>query len=126
MLNTIKSCPEMIRDLVIYEDYEYQEYTDKYYTTNAIIKELYTSNKKHITFIVDKKNIKIKLNNKYNDNNIFELNHSKLHIFYSIKNLCIIIKEKELKKNIDKNPLYEIKFNKIFKLLNVLYYLQII
>ncbi len=116
----------MIRDLVIYEDYEYQEYTDKYYTTNAILKELYTSNKKHITFIVDKKNIKIKLNNKYNDNNIFELNHSKLHIFYSIKNLCIIIKEKELKKNIDNNPLYEIKFNKIFKLLNVLYYLQII
>jgi hypothetical protein len=125
MLNTIKSCPEMIRDLVIYEDYEYQEYTDKYYSTNAIIKELYTSNKKYITFIVDKKNIKIKLNNKDNDN-IFELNHSKLHIFYSIKKLCIIIKEKEFKKNIDNYPFYEIKFNKIYKLLNVLYYLQII
>ncbi len=35
-------------------------------------------------------------------------------------------KRKRIKKNIDNNPLYEIKFNKIFKLLNVLYYLQII
>tara|TARA_B000000441_G_C21710075_1_gene331873 strand:- start:653 stop:1018 length:366 start_codon:yes stop_codon:yes gene_type:complete len=117
-LKTAKSCPEIVNNLIIYEEEEYE----KFYSTTAILKELYSSKTKNITFIADNEKIKIKLNN----DKTFELNHSKLNILYSVKNLCILIKEKEFKNNIDHNPVYEIKFNRIYKLLNVLYYLKII